>query len=145
MFFKEEGDDDWRGRLTPEGMVRQGRALPRAVRMTVFKLKAGVLDPWEEVQNQAAARTVRPKAGLRIDRMPPGRSRPSIRVAEQLRETQIEYRRNPTAGIEGWRGGAASPPIPLSTTCASRLPAHPVAFRQRAVQVVLATTTVGAG
>ena len=139
LFFKEEGDDDWGAALTPEAMVRQAELFHERFGMTVFKLKAGVLDPWEEVR---AIKLMRerfgPKAGLRIDPNAAWSVETSIRVAEQLRDTHIEYLEDPTAGIEGMAQVALHTPIPLSTNmCVTAFPHIPVAFRQRAVQVVL--------
>jgi len=139
LFFKEEGDDDWGAALTPEAMLRQAELFHERFGMTVFKLKAGVLDPWEEVH---AIKLMRerfgPKAGLRIDPNAAWSVETSIRVAEQLRDTQIEYLEDPTAGIEGMAQVALHTPIPLSTNmCVTAFPHIPVAFRQRAVQVVL--------
>ncbi len=139
LFFKEEGDDEWGAALTPEAMVRQAERFHERFGMTVFKLKAGVLDPWEEVR---AIKLMRerfgPKAGLRIDPNAAWSVETSIRVAELLRDTHIEYLEDPTAGIEGMAQVALHTPIPLSTNmCVTAFPHIPVAFRQRAVQVVL--------
>ncbi len=139
LFFKEEGDDDWGAALTPEALLRQAERFHERFGMTVFKLKAGVLDPWEEVH---AIKLMRerfgPKAGLRIDPNAAWSVETSIRVAEQLRDSHIEYLEDPTAGIEGMAQVALHTPIPLSTNmCVTAFPHIPVAFRQRAVQVVL--------
>ncbi len=139
MFFKEEGDDDWGAALTPEAMVRQAEEFHKRYGMTVFKLKAGVLDPWEEVHTIKLLRErFGPKAGLRIDPNAAWSVETSIRVAEQLRDTQIEYLEDPTTGIEQMAQVALHTPIPLSTNmCVTAFPHIPVAFRQRAVQIVL--------
>jgi glucarate dehydratase len=139
MFYKEEGDDDWGRALTPEEMVRQAELFHERYGMTVFKLKGGVLDPWEEVRTIKLLRErFGPRAGLRIDPNAAWSVETSLRVAEQLRDTHIEYLEDPTAGIEGMSQVARHTPIPLSTNmCVTAFPHIPVAFRQHAVQVVL--------
>lgn len=139
LFFKEEGDDEWGAALTPEAMVHQAERFHERFGMTVFKLKAGVLDPWAEVHAVKLMRArFGEKAGLRIDPNAAWSVETSIRVAEQLRDTHIEYLEDPTAGIEGMAQVALHTPIPLSTNmCVTTFPHIPVAFRQRAVQVVL--------
>lgn len=139
LFFKEEGDDDWGRALTPEELVRQAEQFHARYGMTCFKLKGGVLDPWEEVRTITLLRErFGPRAGLRIDPNAAWSVETSLRVAEQLRETGLEYLEDPTAGIEGMSLVARHTPLPLSTNmCVTNFGHIPVAFRQRAVQVVL--------
>jgi glucarate dehydratase len=139
LFFKEDGDDDWGPALTPEQIVKQAERFHEDYGMTVFKLKGGVLDPFEEVE---AVRMLRerfgPRAGLRLDPNACWSVETSIRVAEALRDLDIEYLEDPTAGIEGMAQVARQTPIPLSTTiCVTSFDHIPFAFRERAVQVVL--------
>ena len=139
MFFKEEGDDDWGRALTPEEMVRQAERFHERYGMTCFKVKGGVLDPWEEVRTIKLLRErFGPRAGLRLDPNAAWSVETSLRVAEMLRDTQIEYLEDPTAGIEGMSQVARHTPIPLSTNmCVTAFGHIPTAFRQRAVQVIL--------
>ena len=59
-------------------------------------------------------------------------------MAEQLRATDLEYLEDPTDGIEGMSQVALHTPIPLSTNmCVTAFDHIPLAFRARAVQVVL--------
>src|SRR5688572_26949178 len=48
LFYKEEGDDAWGPALTPKHLLRQAERFHELYGMTVFKLKGGVLDPWDE-------------------------------------------------------------------------------------------------
>src|SRR5919199_2072480 len=139
LFYKEEGDDDWGPALTPEQLVRQAERFHERYGMTVFKLKGGVLDPWEEVATMRLLRErFGPRAGLRIDPNAAWSVETAIRVAERLRDLDLEYLEDPTAGIEGMAQVARHTPIPLSTNmCVTSFDHIPVAFRQRAVQVVL--------
>jgi glucarate dehydratase len=139
LFFKEAGDDDWGPALTPEAVLRQAERFHERNGMTVFKLKAGVLEPRDEV---ATLRLLRerfgPRAGLRIDPNAAWSVETSIRVAEWCRELELEYLEDPTAGIEGMAQLARHTSIPLSTNmCVTAFEDVPVAFRLRAVQVVL--------
>jgi glucarate dehydratase len=139
LFYKEAGDDDWGPALTPEELVRQAEAFHERYGMTIFKLKAGVLAPDLEVRTM---RLLRERFGagarLRIDPNAAWSVETSIWLAEQLRATWLEYLEDPTAGIEGMAQVARHTPIPLATNMVVTAFEHvPVAFRQRAVQVVL--------
>jgi glucarate dehydratase len=139
LFFKEEGDDPWGPALTPEQLLRQAEVFHRRYGMTVFKLKAGVLDPWDEVATMRLLReSFGPRAGLRIDPNAAWSVETAIRIAEHLRELDLEYLEDPTAGIEGMARVARHTPIPLSTNmCVTAFDHVPGAFRVNAVQVVL--------
>ena len=79
-----------------------------------------------------------PRGGLRIDPNAAWSVETSIRVAEKLRDTDLEYLEDPTANIEGMAQVARHTPIPLSTNmCVTAFEHIPMAFRERAVQVVL--------
>src|SRR5438045_2201917 len=139
LFYKEEGDDDWGPALTPEALVRQAERFHERYGMTVFKLKGGVLDPFDEVETmRLLRRRFGPRAGLRIDPNAAWSVETSIRVAEKLRDLDLEYLEDPTAGIEGMAQVARHTPIALSTNmCVTAFDHIPMAFRARAVQVVL--------
>jgi glucarate dehydratase len=139
LFFREEGDDEWGPALTPEQLVKQAERFHEQYGMFVFKLKGGVLDPFEEVETIRQLRErFGPRAGLRLDPNACWSVETSLRVAEQLRDLNIEYLEDPTAGIEGMAQVARQTPIALSTNmCVTSFEHIPVAFRERAVQVVL--------
>jgi glucarate dehydratase len=139
LFYKEEGDDDWGLALTPEQLVKQAVRFHERYGMTVFKLKAGVLEPAAEIETMRQLRErFGPRAGLRIDPNAAWSVETSIRVAEALRGLDMEYLEDPTDGIEGMAQVARHTPIPLSTNmCVTSFAHVPQAFRERAVQVVL--------
>src|SRR5919199_875019 len=134
LFYKEEGDDDWGPALTPEQLVRQAERFHESYGMTVFKLKGGVLDPWEEVATMRLLRErFGPRAGLRIDPNAAWSVETALRVAEKLRDVDLEYLEDRTAGTEGMAEVAAHTPIPLSTNmCVTAFEHIPDAFRARA-------------
>jgi glucarate dehydratase len=75
---------------------------------------------------------------LRIDPNAAWSVETSIRVAEKLRDSDLEYLEDPTHGIEGMSQVALHTPIPLSTNmCVTSFDHIAQAFRARAVQVVL--------
>ena len=139
LFYKERGDDEWGQALTPEELVKQAERFHELFGMTVFKVKGGVLEPDAEVATVKLMRErFGPKAGLRIDPNAAWSVETSIRVAEKLRQTDLEYLEDPTAGIEGMSQVALHTPIPLSTNmCVTAFEHIAQAFRARAVQVVL--------
>ncbi len=139
LFYKEEGDDDWGQALTPEELLRQAKRFRDDYGMTVFKLKGGVLEPDAEIATVKLMRDAfGPKAGLRIDPNAAWSVETSLKVAERLRETGLEYLEDPCDGIEAMSQVARHTPIPLSTNmCVTAFEHIPLAFRSRAVQVVL--------
>ncbi len=139
LFYKEEGNDDWGRAITPEELLRQAQRFHDDYGMTVFKLKGGVLDPDDEIATVKLMRDAfGPKAGLRIDPNAAWSVETSIKVAERLRETGLEYLEDPCDGIEAMSQVARHTPIPLSTNmCVTAFDHIPLAFRSRAVQVVL--------
>jgi glucarate dehydratase len=139
LFYKEAGEDAWGQALTPEELVKQAERFADQFGMTVFKVKGGVLEPNAEVATVKLLRKrFGPRAGLRIDPNAAWSVETSIRVAEKLRDTDLEYLEDPTAGIEGMSQVAAHTPIPLSTNmCVTAFEHVPQAFRARSIQVVL--------
>jgi glucarate dehydratase len=139
LFYKEEGDDDWGPALTPEDLLRQAKRFRDDYGMTVFKLKGGVLEPDEEIATVKLMRDAfGPRAGLRIDPNAAWSVETSLKVAERLRDTGLEYLEDPCDGIEAMSQVARHTPIPLSTNmCVTAFEHIPLAFRSRAVQVVL--------
>jgi glucarate dehydratase len=139
LFYKEAGEDEWGRAVTPEELVRQAERFSERFGMTVFKVKGGVLEPDAEIATVKLLRErFGPKAKLRIDPNAAWSVETSIRVAEHLRETDLEYLEDPTDGIEGMSQVALHTPIPLSTNmCVTAFDHIPLAFRARAVQVVL--------
>ena len=139
LFYKEAGDDAWGRAVTPEELVHQAETFNERYGMTVFKVKGGVLEPDLEIATVKLLRErFGPRAKLRIDPNAAWSVETSIRVAEQLRDTDIEYLEDPTDGIEGMAQVARHTPIPLSTNmCVTAFDHIPLAFRARAIQVVL--------
>lgn len=139
LFFKEAGTDSFGQALTPDEMVKQAELFAERYGMTVFKLKGGVLDPDVEVETLKLMRKrFGPRAGLRIDPNACWSAPTSMRVAAALRDVDLEYLEDPTEGIEGMAEVARHTEIPLSTNmCVTEFEHIPVAFRQRAIQVVL--------
>jgi glucarate dehydratase len=139
LFYKEAGEDEWGQALTPEELVKQAERFADLCGMTVFKVKGGVLEPDAEVATVKLLRErFGPRAGLRIDPNAAWSVETSIRVADKLRDTDMEYLEDPTEGIEGMSQVAVHTAIPLSTNmCVTAFEHVPQAFRARSVQVIL--------
>jgi glucarate dehydratase len=139
LFWKEAGDDEWGRALAPEEMVRQAERFATLYGMRVFKLKGGVLDPWDEAETLRLLRErFGPRAGLRIDPNAGWSVETALRIAQRIAPLDLEYLEDPTAGIEGMAQVARHTAIPLSTNMVvTRFEEVPAAFRERAVQVVL--------
>jgi glucarate dehydratase len=139
LFYKEAGEDDWGPALTPEGLLAQAERFRDRYGMSVFKLKGGVFEPDIEIATVKLMRKrFGPKAGLRIDPNTAWSVETSLRVARHLEEDELEYLEDPTAGIEAMSQVALHTATPLSTNmCVTAFEHIPVAFRARAVQVVL--------
>jgi glucarate dehydratase len=139
LFYKEAGEDEWGPALDPEGLVKQAERFADLCGMSVFKVKGGVLEPDAEVETVKLLRKrFGPRAGLRIDPNAAWSVETSIRVADKLRDIDLEYLEDPTEGIEGMSQVAVHTAIPLSTNmCVTAFEHVPQAFRARSIQVVL--------
>lgn len=139
LFYKEEGDDDWGAALDPEGIVKQAERFATTYGMSVFKLKGGVLEPDEEIRTlQLLRERFGPAAKLRIDPNAAWSVETAVRASDRLKDTDLEYLEDPARGIDGMAEVARRTPIPLSTNmCVTEFEHIPVAFRERAVRVVL--------
>lgn len=152
LFYKHaggggEGDDareDVYGEaLTPEAIVEQAKKLRATYGFKSLKLKAGVLDPVDEVATILALRDAfGPDVPLRIDPNCAWTNPTALSVAQQLYGT-IEYLEDPVPGIEGMGElvtamREAGCEIPLASNVAVMHFDHiPAALACDAVQIVL--------
>ena len=129
--------DDWGEALTPEGLVEQARRMVDENGFKAIKLKAGVLEPEEEVAGLEALRAAFPEAPLRIDPNGGWTVETATRLLPRLTGL-VEYLEDPTAGLEENARVQAATDIPLATNMYVVENAHlPPNMRLDAFRVIL--------
>ena len=106
--------DAWGEALTPEGLVEQARKMVDENGFKAIKLKAGVLEPEEEIAGLEALRAAFPEAPLRIDPNGGWTVETSVRLLPRLTGL-VEYLEDPTAGLSENAQVQAATDIPLAT------------------------------
>lgn len=155
LFYKHaggggEGDDarsdEYGEGLTPEAMVRQAQQMIDGYGFREIKLKAGVLDPPDEIATILALRDAfGPGVPLRIDPNCAWSVETSVEVGLALAGALTDggYLEDPTAGLDGMadvrrRLLAEGIDTPLASNVATTTFEHlPIAVRDDAVQIVL--------
>ncbi len=124
--------------LTPEAMVEEAAYFYERWGFTSHKVKGGVLPPDDEVRTMLLLRKRFPDHQLRIDPNAIWSVETSIRVAYKLKDIDLEYLEDPTAGLTGMALVAQNTHIPLSTNMVvTRFEHIPEGVRAGAVQVIL--------
>lgn len=155
LFYKHAGgggegtdarDDEYGEGLSPEALVRQARQMIAHYGFREIKLKAGVLDPSDEVATMLALRDAfGPEVPLRIDPNCAWSVETSLEVGRALVDALSDggYLEDPTAGLDGMaevrrRLLAEGIDTPLASNVATTAFEHlPIAVRGAAVQIVL--------
>lgn len=106
--------DPWGEALTPEGLVAQAARMKEIYGFDAIKLKAGVLEPEEEIAGLEALKAAFPDAPLRIDPNGGWKVETTLSLLPRL-DGLIEYLEDPTVGIEGNARVQAATDIPLAT------------------------------
>jgi glucarate dehydratase len=142
----DEREDEYGECLTPESIVRQARQMISQYGFREIKLKAGVLDPEQEIETiRALRREFGPAYPLRIDPNCAWSVDTSVLVGQALRDELKDggYLEDPTATLDGMaevrrRLLAEGIDTPFASNVAVTCFAHvPQAWRKDAVQIVL--------
>ncbi|QDC11199.1 glucarate dehydratase [Oceanicola sp. D3] len=129
--------DDWGEALTPEGLVEQARKMIAENGFKAIKLKAGVLEPEEEIAGLEALREAFPDAPLRIDPNGGWTVETTLKLLPRLTGL-VEYLEDPTAGLSENAQVQAATDIPLATNMYVVENAHlPPNMAQDAFRVIL--------
>jgi glucarate dehydratase len=142
LFTHEEREADFAsatGALADEVVARYG--------FGAVKVKAGVYRPGSEIP---ALRALRRRFGadlaIRVDPNGVWSPEESIRIGQQILDLDLEWLEDPTWGIEGMQRVRASVAIPLATNmCVRNFDEVPVAFRAKAVDVILGDPRIWGG
>jgi glucarate dehydratase len=124
--------------LSAEGIVEQARAMIEAFGFESIKIKAGVLEPDEEVRSIRLMREAfGPDVPLRIDPNTAWSLETSLRCAQEL-EGLLEYYEDPVVGKENMAALAKQTPLPLATNmCTVSFADLPETIRLGSVQIIL--------
>lgn len=142
LFYKFAGHkgqqpDPWGEVLTPEQLVDEARAMVEAYGFRSLKLKAGILEPEEEIAGLEALRDAFPEAPLRIDPNGGWHVHTALKLLPRL-EGLVEYLEDPTVGIAGNAVIQAATDIPLATNMYVVADGHlPPGIAQDAFRVIL--------
>ncbi|HXX38344.1 MAG TPA: enolase C-terminal domain-like protein [bacterium] len=111
------------------------------------KVKAGVYRPGTELSAmRALRRKFGDELGLRVDPNGVWSPEESVRFGQRALELDLEWMEDPTWGIEGMQRVRSAVPIPLATNmCVRDFDEVPVAFRARAVDVILGDHRIWGG
>jgi glucarate dehydratase len=124
--------------LSAETLVEQAHAMVAAFGFKSLKLKAGVLEPAEEVRTIRLLREAfGPDVPLRIDPNAAWSVETSMRWAKEL-EGLLEYYEDPTGGQHGMAEVARQTSLPLATNmCTVSFTDLPESIRLGSVQIIL--------
>jgi glucarate dehydratase len=124
--------------LDAESLVAQAQAMVAAFGFKSIKLKAGVLEPDEEVRTIKLLREAfGPDVPLRIDPNAAWSIETSLRCAEDL-QGLLEYYEDPTHGKEGMAEVGKRTGIPMATNmCTVSFADLPESIRLGSVQIIL--------
>ena len=129
--------DDWGEVLTPEQLVGEAQRMVDEYGFHALKLKAGVLEPEEEIEGLRALRAAFPDAPLRIDPNGGWHLHTTLNLLPKL-EGLIEYLEDPTVGIDAMSVVQRHTDIPLATNMYVVETRHlPPGIAQDAVRVIL--------
>ncbi len=124
--------------LDAEGLVEQAQAMVAAFGFQSLKLKAGVLEPDEELRTiQLLREAFGPGVPLRIDPNAAWSVETSLRYAREL-EGLLEYYEDPTDGKQGMAEVARHTSLPLATNmCCVSFADLPETIRLGSVRIIL--------
>jgi glucarate dehydratase len=124
--------------LDAEGLVAQAQAMVAAFGFKSLKLKAGVLEPDEEVRTIRLLREAfGPDMPLRIDPNAAWSLETSLRCAREL-QGLLEYYEDPTDGKQGMAEVARQSGLPLATNmCCVSFADLPETIKLGSVQIIL--------
>lgn len=131
--------DAWGEVRTPEAMARLAERFRGQFGFRVFKLKAGVLAPEDELETM---RLLHDRLGrdrlLRIDPNARWQLETAVRIGKQLQDLSLEYYEDPVAGQEAMAEVRTRTALRMSTNmCVTQFSHIPEALRLKPVDVVL--------
>lgn len=131
--------DDWGEVRTPEAMVEMAERFRRRWGFRVLKLKAGVLEPEQELRTlQLMHERFGDQVPLRID--PNGRWQvgTAVQIGRHLRDLPLEYYEDPVAGMNAMADVRSQTGLTMSTNaCVSRFEHVREGIARQPIDVVL--------
>jgi glucarate dehydratase len=131
--------DNWGEVRSPEAMAEMADRFRRKYGFRVFKLKAGVLPPAEEIETLHAINSrFGGKHLLRIDPNARWKLPTALDAARRIRDLPLEYYEDPVAGQEDMAKVRRETGLTMSTNmCVTRFAHIPPALRIEPIDVVL--------
>jgi glucarate dehydratase len=131
--------DAWGEVRTPAAMARMAAAFRDRWGFRVFKLKAGVLPPDDELETLRAMHAALGKAApLRIDPNAAWKPETALRIGRRLKDLPLEYYEDPVAGQAAMAEVRRTTGLTMSTNmCVTRFEHVPEALRLKPIDVVL--------
>jgi glucarate dehydratase len=123
---------------TPEAVVAEAKRMVDRYGFGTLKYKAGAVSPEEDVETALALRAAFPEHRLRVDPNAAWGLPTALRVARQLRDIDLEWLEDPTAGLRGMSEFRRRSDIPTATNmCCIQPREFAAAVHARAFDVML--------
>lgn len=136
--FRKEGTEHGPAVLSNDDLVAHTRDLIDRHGFQTIKLKAGAVDPREEIEAALMLREAFPGHGLRIDPNGAWSVTTTIEAGRRLADAGLEWLEDPVLTIEGMAAVARRIPIPLATNmCCIQPREFPAAVANHAIDVML--------
>lgn len=131
--------DNWGEVRSPESMANEAERMRREFGFRVFKLKAGVLTPDQELETMRAMNAkFGGKLPLRIDPNAKWKVETSIRIGNAMKDLPLEYYEDPVAGQAAMAEVRKATGLRMSTNmCVIRFEHIPGALKLEPIDVVL--------
>lgn len=136
--FRRLASDEAAEVATNQQLVEHVAELVEQHGFETIKLKGGAAPPDEDVEAVRAVRARFPRHRIRLDPNGAWTVATSLRVAEQLRDCDLEWLEDPTMGLDGMAEVTRRSPIPTATNmCLIDFHELSSAVARRAVDVML--------
>jgi glucarate dehydratase len=136
--FRKHANEHGESVLSTSDIVAYTRDLVDRCGFQTIKLKAGAVEPDEDVEAAQALRATFPRHNLRVDPNAAWSLTTALRVARQLVDLDLEWLEDPVLTIDGMGEVARRLAIPLATNmCCIQPRDFPAAVAARAIDVML--------
>lgn len=144
--FRYDAGPERPAAATADEVVALTRELVERHGIGTIKLKGGSAPPASDIEMTRAVRSAFPEAALRLDPNGSWTVGTSLRVAQALRDCDLEWLEDPTPGIDGMSEVTRRAGVPTATNmCLTHAREVSPAIARRAVDVVLCDLSYSGG